>query len=56
MIVDLLKRLWCSWGYCPGTVISGMHDGKLWLGWRCIKCGKVKHYTTAEEVMRKHNL
>lgn len=35
-------RCWLRW--CPGGVVSGIHDGWIWIGWRCATCGKVKGY------------
>jgi hypothetical protein len=43
-----MERLWrafkCRFGWCGGKVVSGVHGGVIWIGWRCETCGKVKHY------------
>jgi hypothetical protein len=40
----MLKWLRCWLGWCPGTVVSGTHEGTVWIGWRCADCRCVKHY------------
>lgn len=40
----MLRWLRCRLGWCPGRVVSGIHDGVVWIGWRCTDCGRVKHY------------
>lgn len=44
----LLRRLRCWLGWCPGYVVSGFHDNRVWIGWRCHICGKVKYYEPSE--------
>jgi hypothetical protein len=46
--MTLLRRLRCWLGWCPGTVVSGTHDNRVWIGWRCRTCGKVKYYEPSE--------
>lgn len=43
----LLRAIYCRMGWCGGCVVSGTHDGVIWVGWRCATCGKVKHYEPA---------
>jgi hypothetical protein len=38
----------CSFGWCGGHLVSGTHDGVVWIGWQCDTCGVVKHYAPAE--------
>ena len=41
-------RCWLQW--CPGYVVAGTHAGVLWIGWRCKRCGVVKHYSPARSM------
>lgn len=41
------EPLKCGLGWCGGRVVSGTHGGVVWVGWRCERCGKVKHYAPA---------
>jgi hypothetical protein len=43
-MATLLTALRCYFGWCLGYVVSGVHDGRVWVGWRCARCGAVKHY------------
>lgn len=40
----ILRRIRCRSGGCPGYVVSGTHDGWVWIGYRCHDCGQVKYY------------
>jgi hypothetical protein len=40
----LLRLFRCRFGWCPGHVISGIHDRVIWIGWQCNECGEVRHY------------
>jgi hypothetical protein len=51
-ITALLRALKCRLGWCGGDVVSGWHDGVLWTGWKCRRCGAVRHYAPADERRR----
>lgn len=34
----------CLLGWCGGHVVTGIHDGWIWVGWQCHDCKCVKHY------------
>jgi hypothetical protein len=40
----LVRWFRCRYGWCFGRTVSGVHDGVVWIGWRCETCGAVKHY------------
>jgi hypothetical protein len=42
----------CVRGYCLGNLVSGRHDGKVWVGWRCEHCGKVFGYEPAPPFLK----
>jgi hypothetical protein len=44
MMLALWLTLRCRLRCCSGTVVSGIHDGEVWVGWRCHRCGRVRHY------------
>lgn len=46
------RVLRCVMRSCPGYVVSGWHSDMLWIGWRCLACGKVKHYQPTD-ILRK---
>jgi hypothetical protein len=39
-----MRWLRCRLRLCGGHVVSGVHDGVIWIGWQCDTCGKVKYY------------
>jgi hypothetical protein len=43
-IRQLIQWFQCRWGWCGGHPVSGWHDGILWMGWQCDRCGAVRHY------------
>jgi hypothetical protein len=47
------RRLRCWTRHCPGSVISGIHDNWIWIGWQCRDCSKVKHYERATELPQR---
>lgn len=46
------RRLRCRLRWCGGYVVSGTHDGVVWVGWRCDTCGIVKYYSPAHGMPR----
>ena len=44
----LLRWIACRLGWCGGDVVSGWHENVLWIGWRCRRCGAVRHYYPTE--------
>lgn len=40
----MLRWLRCRLKWCPCYIISGTHDGIVWIGWRCADCGKIGAY------------
>lgn len=44
---DIIRRVKCWFQWCGGYVVSGTHDREIWVGWRCVACGQVKHYEPA---------
>jgi hypothetical protein len=46
-VTTLLRAIKCRLRLCGGDVVSGWHDGVLWIGWRCRRCGAVRHYAPA---------
>ena len=41
---QLVQWFKCRQGWCGGHVVSGWHDGVIWIGWQCDDCGAVRHY------------
>lgn len=40
----LLRLISCRYGWCYGHVVSGTHDGVVWIGWQCDECHAVRDY------------
>jgi hypothetical protein len=49
---QLVQWFKCRNGWCGGHVVSGWHDGVLWMGWQCDRCGAVRHYAPSERLTR----
>jgi hypothetical protein len=47
---QLVRWFQCRFHWCGGHVVSGWHDGELWMGWQCDRCGVVRHYAPSERV------
>jgi hypothetical protein len=47
-LFTFLRLIKCRLGWCGGDVCSGWHDGELWTGWKCRRCGCVRHYRPAK--------
>jgi hypothetical protein len=45
-----IRSLKCRFGWCGGDVVSGWHDGVLWMGWKCRQCGAVRHYAPSAKL------
>jgi hypothetical protein len=45
----LMTWLRCRLRWCGGHVVSGFHDGHVWVGWRCDHCGIVKYYARTDD-------
>ena len=41
------RKAFCERGRCPGQVVSGVHRGRVWVGYRCARCGRVSSYSPA---------
>ena len=41
---QLVRWFQCRNGWCGGHVVSGWHDGELWIGWQCDRCAVVCYY------------
>jgi hypothetical protein len=49
VIRRLLRALRCWNQGCPVWVVSGWHEGRLWMGCQCNDCGRVSHYAPTNQ-------
>ena len=50
-IATFVRALRCRWGWCGGHVVSGRHEGMIWIGWQCDECGAVKYYAPSKSLV-----
>jgi hypothetical protein len=53
LLTTALSRIKCRLKLCGGHVVSGTHDGQVWVGWMCHECWIVKYYEPVAPIVRR---